>query len=164
MTPTLLTLTVLLLVPSDSETPRKPHPFAPSLPQLTDEEEDKLDDIINRFILHDSGRLPGAEGTRARAEFDKLGPNAIPALIRGLRRGNDALNALGVAAATYENDVRDLARDQLARQLGNLSPADLKEKFKDDKAEIRAAAIRVAADKGLRWGAELIDLLADENR
>ena len=91
MTPTLLTLTVLLLVPSDSETPRKPHPFAPSLPQLTDEEEDKLDDIINRFILHDSGRLPGAEGTRARAEFDKLGPDAIPALIRGLNKAGPSI-------------------------------------------------------------------------
>src|SRR5437868_815406 len=32
--------------PTDSKPMRKPHPLAPSLPQLTSEEEDKLDDVI----------------------------------------------------------------------------------------------------------------------
>ena len=66
--------------------PRKPNPLAPSLPLLTDKEEAFLDGIINRFIQFDTGRLAGAEGKKAVADFQKLGPEAIPALIRGLNR------------------------------------------------------------------------------
>lgn len=65
---------------------RPPSAIAPSLPQLTPEEEDKLDTIINRFIKYDTGQLRGEEGKRALREFEKLGPEAIPALIRGLNR------------------------------------------------------------------------------
>lgn len=66
--------------------PRKPNPLAPSLPLLTDKEEAFLDGVIDRFIQFDTGRLAGAEGKKAVADFQKLGPEAIPALIRGLNR------------------------------------------------------------------------------
>src|SRR5262245_787914 len=69
---------------SDKE--RKPHPFAPSLAELTEEEEDKLDKIIDRFMEYDVGKLKGAEGLQALRAFEKLGPDAIPALLRGLNR------------------------------------------------------------------------------
>jgi hypothetical protein len=68
------------------DAPRKANPFAPSLPLLTDEEEAKLDEIIDRFILFDTGKLKGADGKKALQDFQKLGPEAIPALIRGLNR------------------------------------------------------------------------------
>src|SRR5688572_30752368 len=80
-------LTILLLVAvARADEPRKPHPFAPSLPELTEEEEKKLDGIIDRFILYDIGQLRGEEGQKAVREFAKLGPEAIPALIRGINR------------------------------------------------------------------------------
>src|SRR5271166_1206537 len=72
--------------PMDTKPVRKPHPFAPSLPQLTGDEEDKLDDIINRFMEADIGTLTGQEGAKATKEFKALQPEAIPALIRGLNR------------------------------------------------------------------------------
>jgi hypothetical protein len=72
--------------PTDTKPMRKPHPLAPSLPQLTSEEEDNLDDVINRFMEYDIGTLRGEEGTKAKKAFEALQPEAIPALIRGLNR------------------------------------------------------------------------------
>lgn len=86
MTPTIILLSFALLIqgqaPARTETPRKPHPLAPSLPQLTEEEEKRIEDIVHKFILFDTGRLPGAEGQKAAAELQKLGPEAIFVLIR----------------------------------------------------------------------------------
>ena len=87
MTPTILALTAILLAaepptsPSDIDTKpmRKPHPLAPSLNQLTAEEEDKLDDVINRFIKADAGQAKTEDAKQARRDFDALGPEAIPA-------------------------------------------------------------------------------------
>jgi len=284
---TLLTLTAAALLTSDPETPRKPHPLFPSLVELSDEEEEKLDQIIDRFIEYDTGKLRGSEGKKALAEFQKLGPDAIPALIRGLnkaakiehscpavtiakklsrmfnaskdtellefarenvgagitrsrhlgvikdlrvqcmlrkravaqsgratlrsseglkgdstssrgagqkplralsiselveaagkergdklkmvltelgqRRGDTVIGALGSAAATYDGDVQKQARELLDRQLSSLKTESLKEKLKDDRAEVRAAAARIVGSKGLHLESELIDLLTDED-
>jgi hypothetical protein len=263
---------VLALLPGDQ--PRPPHPLAPSLPQLSDEEEERIDKIIDHFILADTGKLQGAEARRATTDFHKLGPEATPALLRSLnraaaiehscpalviakklartlnsttdldlleyaretigagvtaqrhmgvlkdlrvtcmlrkravlekgiafkpelktqeprmlsvselaqaagsergerlktvllelgkRKGDEALAALGsAAAATYDPEIRNLARDQIRRKLAGLSDAALKDKLKDDRAEIRAAAAQAVGAKGLRYGSELIDLLKDE--
>jgi hypothetical protein len=90
MMATLLTLTAALLLsaepPAGNQTPRQPNPFAPSLPQLTDEEENQLDQTINRFIDYESGKVRGPDAKKVLADFQKLGPEAIPALIRGLNR------------------------------------------------------------------------------
>lgn len=271
MITTLLTLTLAALLPADTkDTPRKPHPLAPSLPQLTEAEEEKLDQVIDRFIQYDLGKLRGKEGQKALEEFQNLGPEAAFALIRGLnraaniegscpavviakklnrilsasedtdlldfareniglgvkqsrhkglladlrtactlrkgtvlknkskpgekapramttaelvkaasdergprlkqvlteleqRQGDDAIAALGVAATSYEADVQQLARDLLVRHLTRQSQAIVKDKLKDDRAEVRAAAAAVAGSKGLRLGGELIDLLSDDN-
>ena len=71
---------------SPSETPRKPHPLAPSLPQLTEEEEDRIDQVIEQFILADTGRLRGPEAKKAMADFRALGPEATFSLIRGMNK------------------------------------------------------------------------------
>jgi hypothetical protein len=68
------------------QTARKPNFLAPSLPELTEDEENKLDEVINRFIDYDSGKVRGPEGRQSVADFQKLGPETIPALIRGLNR------------------------------------------------------------------------------
>jgi hypothetical protein len=272
--------------PKPTETPRKPNPLAPSLRQLSDEEENQLDEIIDRFIQYDTGKLHGAEARQALNDFQKLGPDAIPALIRGLNRaakidhscpavtiakklarmlrsahdtellefarenvgadvtqsrhmgvikdlrvlcmmrkravaeegetaareaptlsgnstapsvvkesdlrkmdisglveaagkergprlkmvltelgrrhGDEAIGALGSAAAAYEGDVRRLARELLARQLSALGPAALEEKLKDDRVEVRAAAARLVGKKEIHCEAALIELLGDD--
>jgi hypothetical protein len=276
---TLLTLALATVLAADSDRPRKPHPLAPSLSELTEEEEEKLDGIINRFIDADCGKLGGEDHVRAVKEFDRLGHDAIPALLRGLnraatiegscpavkiatklrkmltatedrellefarenigagvrrsqhmevlqnlrltcmlrkteltrvaragaaspkpgpgsgakelrsmsledlaraagsergqrlkdvlveletRRGGDAIAALGTAAAAYEEDVRDLARGLLEKNLVRQGVAVIKDKAKDDRVEVRAAVARVIGNKSLKLGGELIDLLGDE--
>jgi hypothetical protein len=272
MTTALLTLTLTTLLagdPPSTTKPREPNPFAPSLPLLTDEEEARLDEIIDRFIKYDSGQLAGADARKARQDFERLGPEAIPALIRGLneaakiehscpavliakklyrmlmatddtellqfarenvgagitesrhmavlrdlrlactlrknqlarlalagpkppralttaelvraagsergarlkqvlteleqRRGDDALNALGVAAASYETDVRDLARELLPSNLSRQGSKVVKAKLKDERSEVRAAAAQAVAAKFPALGGDVIDLLGDDD-
>jgi hypothetical protein len=277
MTTTLLTLTLAVLgadpapagKPGEKETPRKPSVIAPSLPQLTKEEEDKLDEIIDSFIDTDIGRLRGAEARKAIREFNKLGPEAIPALIRGLnraakinhscpvltigkklhrllmasddtellqfardeigagvgrtryagflqdlrvkvmvrknylarrgppppkgpramstadlakaastergprlsavlkelegRKGKEALEGLAVAAGSYDRDTQKLGRELLEKHLARQPASSVKERLKEDQAEVRRAATRVVADKHPSLAGALIDLLDDDS-
>src|SRR5579864_1245629 len=85
---------------SDGTTPRKPNPLAPSLPEMTKQEEDKFDKIIDRFILADTGKIKGEEAKQAMEDFRKLPPESVFALIRGLNRAakiNDSCPALVIA-------------------------------------------------------------------
>jgi HEAT repeat protein len=253
---------------------RKPNPFAPSLPELTDEEDEAIDRVIDRFILFDTGRLTGAEGKKALADFQDLGPEAIPVLIRGLnraakleascpaltiakklsgmlrtsndvkllefarenigagvgktrhggllndlrvgcmlrkrvaaahtalaarekskeqktlrsmsvselatavttekgarlkvlltelggRKGSEAVAALGSAAASGDKETVALARRLLAANLARLAAKPLREVLKDERIEVRMAAARAAATKGLALADNLIELLGD---
>ncbi|MEX2559097.1 MAG: hypothetical protein WD403_04240 [Pirellulales bacterium] len=49
-------------------------------------QQPQFDDVVDRFIQYDIGQLPGREGELARRQFDVLGPDAIPALVRGLNK------------------------------------------------------------------------------
>jgi len=111
--------------------PRKPHPFAPSLPELTEEEEKKIDAIIDRFILYDTGKLRGAEGQQAVREFANLKPEAIPALVRGLGRAADINQSCPVTViaaklskllgASSDYKLLDFVRDEMSG-IGGTSP------------------------------------------
>src|SRR5262249_17937840 len=127
MTRTLLALTATVLLAGDSSTaklPRSPHPLAPSLPKLTDDEEKTLDTIIDRFMDYDVGKLRGQEGLKARRDFERLGPDAIPALLRGIHRAanvNDSCPVVTIANKLAQllrtsQDIKLLqfARDELA--------------------------------------------------
>jgi hypothetical protein len=83
---TLVLILLSLPAPAADQPTRKPSLLVPSLPQLTREEEDRIDDIVNRFILFDIGQLGGAEGQKAKADFDKLGPEAFFGLVRGFNK------------------------------------------------------------------------------
>lgn len=258
--------------PPDPKAPRKPHPLAPSLPQLTDEEEAQLDRIVERFIQFDIGNLPGAEGQKAKLEFDRLGPEATFALIRGLnraaqidhscpvlviarklnrimaassdgellqfarenigagvgrtqhagiltdlrnacvqrqrlvarntvaakpgakaprsmttaelaeaagtergprlkellieleqRRGDEVIAALASAADSQGSDAQPLARQLLARHLARQTAAVLKEKVKDERPEVRVAAVQAIGAGQPALSGELIDRLTDSD-
>jgi hypothetical protein len=86
MTASLLILALAVGAADESAPPRKPSAIAPSLPALTREEEDKIDDIVERFMLADTGRLKGSEARQAVREFEALKIEAVPALIRGLNK------------------------------------------------------------------------------
>jgi hypothetical protein len=77
------------------------------------------------------------------------------------RKGDDVINALGVAAASYEEDICKLGQKLLLRHLSRLDGPALKERLKDDRAAVRAAAAQTIGGKKLRYGAELIACLSD---
>jgi hypothetical protein len=79
------------------------------------------------------------------------------------RQGDEVIGALGsAAAASYEDETQKLARNLLYRHLSRQKQGVIKEKLKDDRVEVRATAARVAGDKKMRLGDELIDLLTDD--
>src|SRR5262249_40902494 len=98
-----------------------------------------------------------------KAAGSERGDRLKPILLElGHRKGDEALAALGSAAATYDGEIRRLARDLLLRQLSALGAETIRQKLKDDRAEIRAAAAQTVGSKRLRFGSDLIELLSDE--
>jgi HEAT repeat protein len=69
----------LLPTPPADATPKE-------VPKPTAEREALYDAVVQRFVLYDLGRLPGLAGRKAMLDFEALGPDAIPALVRGLNR------------------------------------------------------------------------------
>jgi hypothetical protein len=131
MTPILLAITLVVTGAADApSSPEKPKrsPYAPSLPYLTKEEEARLDEIIDRFMLYDVGRLQGEEGRKALKDFQLLGPEAIPALLRGLNRAATIEHSCPVVviaeklarllAASDDVELLEFARDNIGAGVG----------------------------------------------
>jgi hypothetical protein len=103
--------------------PREPHPLAPSLPTLTEQETDEIQKIIDRFIEYDIGKLKGEAAKKALADFKALGPEAAFCLIEGL---NQAANMEGscpavviakklntIIAGTKDRELLKFAKDNI---------------------------------------------------
>jgi hypothetical protein len=71
--------------------------------QNTLEEEEKLDKIIDRFIQYDTGTR---RDPAALSELNSLGPEAIPALIRGLNKA--AKSSYSCPVATIAKKLKQL--------------------------------------------------------
>src|SRR5205823_3283281 len=84
---------------------------------------EKLDKIIDRFIDYDSGRAVVPDPKRVKSDFDKLGREAIPALIRGINRAaaiDDSCPAVviakklaGMLASSADPELLDFARENI---------------------------------------------------
>lgn len=130
MTPILLALALALPgADTPAARPKPAHsPYAPSLPYLTKEEEDKLDEIIDQFMLYDIGRLQGEAARKALKDFKELGPEAIPALIRGLNRAAALEHSCPVVTiaqklgkmllASDDQELMEFARDNIGAGVG----------------------------------------------
>jgi hypothetical protein len=131
MSPALLVLTLALLGAADTPSIRekpKHSPYGPSLPYLTKEEEDKLDEIIDRFMLYDIGRLQGDAARKALKDFKDLGPEAIPALVRGVNRAARIEHSCPVVViaqklgkllvASDDQELLEYARDNIGAGVG----------------------------------------------
>jgi hypothetical protein len=128
MTTTVLVLALVLNAADTDSKPRKASGIAPSLPALTKEEEQKIDDIVDRFIQADLGRLRGVEARKAIREFEDLKAEAIPSLIRGLNRAA-RLNATcpvllitkkltRMLMASSDQVLLEFARDEIGADIG----------------------------------------------
>ena len=69
----------LLLTSAKEGTPKE-------VPKATPQREAVYDDVVQRYILYDIGRLRGLAGRKAALDFEALDLDAIPALVRGLNR------------------------------------------------------------------------------
>ncbi len=69
--------------PGSSQSKASPNDRSTRPGSLTPEEEERLDAIIERFIRYDTGL---SRDHKSREELDAMGPEAIPALIRGINR------------------------------------------------------------------------------
>ncbi len=138
MTTTLLALALALTPAQDRYSPplaeREPHPLAPSLPRLTRDEEEDLDRVIDRFMKADIGLLRGEDAARAKRDFEKLGPESIPALIRGLNRAALIEHSCPVAVigrklegflqSSSDLELLEFARDNIGSDVGRTRHAD----------------------------------------
>jgi hypothetical protein len=107
--------------------PREPHPFAPSLPKLTEKEDQELVDIVDRFIQQDIGKLKGTEAKKAVADFKALGPEASFALLDGLNKAanyEDSCPAVLIAkklsliiAGTKDPALLDFLRENIGNDV-----------------------------------------------
>ena len=83
MTPTLLTAVLAAFLSADPATtaddppPRKPNPLAPSLPQLTSEEEDALDKVIGSLARAGADPSTGFLVVTSRASYELVQKTAI---------------------------------------------------------------------------------------
>ena len=133
MSSTLLILLTVPLLSAPPGGPAQPNPLAPSLPQLTEEEEDRLDALIDRFIDADIGKVTGQQARLAVRNFKQLGPEAIPALIRGVNRAakiEGSCPALLIArklsrmlAVTEDRELLEFARENIGAGVGHTQHA-----------------------------------------
>jgi hypothetical protein len=149
--------------PMDTKPMRKPHPLAPSLPQLTADEEDKIDDVINHFMQYDIGQLRGEEGRQAKKDFEALQSEAIPALIRGLNRAAKlehscpatviAKKLNGMLMASEDTKLLEFARDEIGAGVKNSQHAAMLTQLRNNCLTRKNALANAApsnGDKSLR--------------
>ena len=154
----LLALALALFPGQTSDTPRRPHPLAPSLPVLTKEEYAAFDRIIDRFILYDTKKLTGAEGRKALADLNDLGPEAIFSLIEGFNRAANMEHSCPAVvigrkiakllAASEDIELLTFAKENIGagvkakRHMGTVKDLQL-------GAQLRRAALQRAGATGL---------------
>ncbi len=158
------------------EAPRRLSAVAPSLPGLTLEEEAKLDAIIDRFIRFDTGKLRGPEGQKALKEFEALGREAIPALIRGLNRAVEIDHSCPTLVisrklnrmlmASQDVVLLEYARDEIGAGVGRTRHAgvlqDMKFQCLMRKNALLRAGIGVVKAPSRMTSAELVQALSKE--
>ncbi|HYV36450.1 MAG TPA: HEAT repeat domain-containing protein [Gemmataceae bacterium] len=179
-----LLLSALLLYPTGGQTqkdqPRQPHPLAPSLPLLTQKEYDAQLDIVNRFILQDTGKLKGDAAAKAVADFKALGPEATFALLAGLNKAanmEDSCPAVLIAkklnliiASTKDVELLDFLKENIGggvtAKRHTLVLKDLKTSCTLRKATVQRTGIAAkpaAKDKTLQ-SMTLPELIAAANK
>lgn len=97
------------------------------VPTLTREEEEKLDEVIARFVQVELAKLRGEEARKAIRDFEALKTDAIPALVRGLHRAaknNQSCPVLTISKklntlllSCNDPQMLEFARDELGAEL-----------------------------------------------
>jgi len=130
--PTSAVALALLLLPTQATPTDRPRSIiAPSIPQLSVEEEKALDAKIDLFMKADVGDLPGPEVPQAVRDFQAMGPEAVPALIRGLNRAAEINHScptlqltrklMGLLTKSTDVELIEFARDNIGAGVSDRS-------------------------------------------
>lgn len=76
--------------------------FEGTAEELDQASEPTFDNIVDQFIEYDVGRLRGKAGEDARRAFEQLGPEALPALVRGLNRSAEIRASCPVVVISHK--------------------------------------------------------------
>ncbi len=126
-----------------TDTTKRPHPLAPSLTQLSAEEEKKIEKIIDQFILADTGKIIGQSAQKAIADFKGLGPDAFFELIKGFNKAAEiehSCPALTIARKLKNQLSRSKDRQLLQYARENLGVGVKKSKYSDVTRELKWTA------------------------
>ena len=86
--------------------------LAPPPVQIDADRQKLYDEIVDRILLFRSGKLTGAEGQKAIADFHQLTLDAVPALVRGVNLTVVRLDNTGVAIAKKLRTLLDTTDDR----------------------------------------------------
>jgi hypothetical protein len=119
--------------------------------------------------LQASASLPGQKPLRSMSLDTLIGAaekekgNNLRMVLGELekRSGPKVIDTLMIAIAKPEKDIKAQAEASLLRHLSRMSAAALKTKLQDERPEVRAAVLIVAAGRKLPWGPEFIDQVPD---
>src|SRR5262249_49578397 len=112
-------------------------------------------------------KVPAKAGT---GELVKSASTVRGAALKGVvaelakRDGKDVVEALATVAGSYDKDAAKWGREALDSQLGRQSVSHVKEQFRHSAAEVRKAAVRVAAAKHVELTLPVIDAVADKDK
>ena len=111
-----------------------------------------------------SGASTDPEANRLSLQLVKASPQTQIAELEKLRDAKGLLNtqAIALAIPRLSGKIKTLAREALAERLTRMTADTLRDKLKDDSAEIRrAAAVACATKEEKQFIPDLIELLSD---
>ncbi|MGH7138042.1 MAG: hypothetical protein ACREHD_20010, partial [Pirellulales bacterium] len=89
-------------LPSAAPPGQADEPGGAVLSLVNDGQNSEHDNVVERFIQYDIGQLRGEEGVKAREGFQRLGPDAMESLVRGLNRSASIHASCPVMVITYK--------------------------------------------------------------
>lgn len=147
---------------------------SPSLTAMSDGSDTPYDKVVDDFIEYDIGQLRGEAGQTAKERFLALGPDAIPAVVRGLNKsaGIHASCPVGVLAGKLINLLREPDGESFSRyavdNLGVGVPESaphysrlmaLRKHWLPELASISEDVASLITERGLNDDGELVELV-----
>lgn len=139
-----------------------------------DAPRDESDRIVDAFIAYDVGELRGAAGQAAHRQFMALGPEGVPAVVRGLNKAArlHASCPVGVLASKLisllqrmrDPSLSQYAIDHLGRDVPENAPhyqriIALRDRWLRNLGGSAESAAQVVAEHGLQQDGELVELV-----
>lgn len=132
------------------------------------------DRVVDGFIAYDVGQLRGQAGQRARREFMQLGPDAVPAIVRGLNKSAQIHASCPVAVLagkliqtlrqSHDPSLTEYAIDQVGRDVPEDAPhfrrlMALRQRWLGQASEMSDQVASLVTRQTLNHDGELLELV-----